>query len=92
MEEKQYEYKGTVTISTEEYKDLIKGVFEAEKNADSYRSRYWEEQSKTTKLEDKVKAQEKAVAHYRDFVNSDSEIVQAYKLFLIHKKEDDGEI
>ena len=92
MEEKQYEYKGTVTISTEEYRDLVKGVFEAEKNADSYRSRYWEEQSKNNKLEEKVKAQEKALSHYRDFVNSDSDFVHAYKIFLTQKIDNEDEI
>jgi hypothetical protein len=82
MEEKQYEYKGTVTISTEEYRDLVKGVFAAEKNADDYRSRYWEEQSKTKELTSKVEAQEKALAHYRNFVNSKEDITLEYKMYL----------
>lgn len=82
MEEKQYDYKGTVTISTEEYRDLVKGVFEAEKQYESYRDRYWEEQSKTKELTSKVEAQEKALAHYRNFVNSKEDITLEYKMYL----------
>lgn len=92
MEEKQYEYKGTVTISTEEYRDLVKGVFEAEKDAESYRSRYWEEQSKSRELEKKVEAQKKAVAGYADFVNASPARLQAYKEFLIEKRSIEEEI
>lgn len=89
MEEKQYEYKGTVTISTEEYRDLIKGAFEAEKEAESYRSRYWEEQGKTSELKKKVETLEKGQKNYRDFVNSSTECTALYKQWLVIKQDDE---
>ena len=54
MEEKKYEINGTVTISTEEYRDLITEKFEAKKDMEDYRSRYWSEQNKTKELTSKV--------------------------------------
>jgi hypothetical protein len=82
MEEKQYDYKGTVTISTEEYKDLITEKFEAKKDMEDYRSRYWSEQNKTKELTSKVEAQEKSISHYRNFVNSKEDITLEYKMYL----------
>lgn len=88
-EEKQYEIKGTVTISTEEYRDLITDKFEAQKNADSYRDRYWSEQSESSKLKEKIKALESGQKNYRDFVNSSPEITALYKQWLVSKQDDE---
>lgn len=85
-EKKQYSVVGQVTISTEEYRDLIEGKFTAENDRDDYRSRYWKEQDVSKKAQEKVEAQEKAITWYRDFVNADPERQNAYKLFILAKR------
>lgn len=82
MEEKQYDYKGTVTISTEEYRDLLKSSILNEQEASEYRSKFWSCERERDSLKKKVKAQEEAIALYRNFVNSSDDRLQAYKLFL----------
>ena len=84
-ERKEYEVKGTVTISTEEYRDLLTDKFEAEKSMESYRQRFWDEQTKSSNLKEKVEAQEKSLNHYRDFVNSNESMQTAYKAYLNSK-------
>ena len=55
MEEKKvYSVVGTVTIGTDEYRDLIEDKISAEKQTDSYRDRYWTEQSKVKELENQI--------------------------------------
>lgn len=54
MEEKKY--IGTVTISTEEYRDLLTERFEAEKDKDYWSSRYWEINKEKDKLAKEVEA------------------------------------
>ena len=88
-ERKDYAVQGTVTISTEEYRDLITGKFEAEKSSDDYRRNYWNEQSVTSELKDKVKALEAGQKNYRDFVNSSPEITALYKQWLVSKQDDE---
>lgn len=85
-EKKEYTVVGQVTISTNEYRELIEDKFAAEKDRDDYRSKYWHEQDVSKKAQEKVDAQEKAIAWYRDFVNADPERQNAYKLFILAKR------
>lgn len=88
-ERKEYEVKGVVTISTDEYRDLLTDKFEAQKDADSYRNRYWSEQSESNKLKEKIEVLEKGQKNYRDFVNSSPEITALYKQWLVSKQDDE---
>lgn len=51
-EKKKYDIVGTVTISTEEYRDLIYDKCEAEKNKDYYYNKYWEYERKCKELDE----------------------------------------
>lgn len=73
MERKEYEYKGTVTISTEEYSDLIRECSEQERNADEYRSKYWKEQSQTSDLQKQIKGLENRIKKLENFINATEE-------------------
>jgi hypothetical protein len=81
MEEKKYSIVGEVRIGTDEYRDLIESAAMASKDADNYRSKFWAEESKNRKLEEKVAVLEK----FAEFVNSSDEIRTKYKLFLLEK-------
>lgn len=92
MEEKKYDFNGKVEISTEEYRDLIKSSVENEHSANEYRSKCWSQESEIKKLKEKITAQEKAISNYVQFVNSDGERSQAYKLFILSIQDQENEI
>ena len=84
-EKKKYSVEGTVTISTEEYRDLLTDKFEMEKDRDSYQSRYWNEQSKTRDLEKKVEELQAQYDKVSEFVKADNERYQSYVQFVAGK-------
>lgn len=51
-ERKKYDVVGTVTISTDEYRDLIQDKYEAEKEQGYYYTKYWEKERKCTELDE----------------------------------------
>ena len=51
MEDKKTYPASNVTISTEEYRDLIEAAAINRASSDSYRDRYWTEQSKVSNLQ-----------------------------------------
>ena len=50
MDEKKYSVVGTVTIGTDEYRDLIENCVQNEASASEYRSKYWKEEEEKKKL------------------------------------------
>lgn len=85
---KVYDFKGTVTISTDEYRDLISDVTAFKYEASDYRSKYWTEQNKFNEAEKKAKALEAELESLRLYVNAKEETRLAYRLFLVEMKED----
>ena len=75
---KEYSVVGTVTIGTDEYRDLIETTLSSARQADDYRSKYWSEQAKVRELNEQIKALEakihKCEALMRKTVKSDGEL------------------
>ena len=90
-EEKKYSIIGKVEIGTDEYRDLIAGLSKAEADADSYRSRYWSEQNKTSDLEKKLEAMTEKANAMSEFINSSEELKAKYALFLVSKQQEESE-
>ena len=90
-EEKKYSIIGKVEIGTDEYRDLISGLSKAEADADSYRSRYWSEQSKTSDLDKKLEAMTEKANAMSEFINSSEELKAKYALFLVSKQQEESE-
>ena len=90
-EEKKYAIIGKVEIGTDEYRDLIEGLTKAEADADSYRGRYWSEQSKTSDLEKKLEAMTEKANAMSEFINSSEELKAKYALFLVSKQQEESE-
>ena len=90
-EEKKYSIIGKVEIGTDEYRDLIAGLSKAEADADSYRSRYWSEQNKTSNLEKKLEAMTEKANAMSEFINSSEELKAKYALFLVSKQQEESE-
>lgn len=89
MEEtKNYSVVGTVTIGTDEYRDLIEGLCEAKKETDSLRSHWLEEYNKARSLEPKLKELSAKYERLSEFTHTE-DIAPRYKLWCL---EQQGEV
>lgn len=89
-ERKKYDVTGTVTISTEEYRDLIEDRASFEKDMSDYRSRYWDEQGKRKEAEKKVETLTKTLEKWKAFL-ADHETVRVDWLNYAYGGNDDEE-
>lgn len=80
---KTYSIIGKVEIGTDEYRDLIEGRLEAEKESDNYRNKYWDKQSEASKLSDKVKALEKTLDEYKKYINSSERRLNDFNQYMV---------
>ena len=76
-EKKVYGFVGTVTISSEEYRDLIERAINSENEATRQREKWYEEYKLTEKLKKKLK-------NFEDFLKSEEE---AYAMYMVWKTE-----
>ena len=90
-EEKKYSIIGKVEIGTDEYRDLIAGMTKAEADADSYRNKYWSEQTKASNLENKLEAMTEKADTMLEFINSSEELKAKCALFLVSKQQEESE-
>lgn len=81
-EKKVYSVVGTVTIGTDEYRDLVEASITQEKLADDYRSKYWAEQSKVSKLEKQVEALKAKIAKCEKYISSKNTSDDAVTLIM----------
>lgn len=83
-EEKKYSVVGQVTIGTDEYRDLIEAVKEAENEAREYRKqssdRYWEI--------DKLNKEIESLKQFKDFV-TEQKYTDSFKLWKLEREQDD---
>lgn len=91
-EKKVYPVYGTVTISTEEYRDLVLGIAKAENELDKQRSKWYEEYNKANRLQKENETVKAELEKYRGFVESKKELKLAFKFFCagIDGDEDDA--
>jgi len=75
MEEKKtYEVIGTVTISTEEYRDLIYDKFSAEADKDRYMRSGWEKDSQINELKKQVETLSCELNKYKSFIKKNCRV------------------
>lgn len=85
-EKRNYSVIGTVSIGTDEYRDLIEAVKNAEAKLEKKESEYWEQYRKTNKAEVELKDIKEKYSKYSDFISGSEEIKAKYKLWLIEKQ------
>ena len=99
-ERKEYPVVGSVTLSTEEYTDLVAALFKARKKADKEHSDWYDEYTNHGKTKDKVKELEKTVeslktrnAELMEWLGSNEELLAKFKLWKSEKliKEQESE-
>lgn len=82
-ERKEYSVIGQVTIGTDEYRDLIEAVKDAEEEARDYRKessdRYWEI--------DKLKKEVESLKQYKEFVVE--KCLDSYKLWKLENEQEE---
>lgn len=86
-DKKNYGYKGTVTISTEEYRDLIENNVSLREKNSALSSESWEKRRKIEGLEKQLEETQAELADLRRWMNAKEETRLAFKLFLVEEKE-----
>lgn len=82
MEEKKlYPVNGTVTISTEEYRDLIESSIKTQHSLDKMRSDWCSEYGRANKLQKELEESKADLEKLTAFVYSKKDLQLAYKLF-----------
>ena len=81
-EEKEYEVKGTVTISTEEYRDLIERVSELKIKGQREHDDWYNEYKRAEELKKKVDSLQKTIDLYNKYINSSELRTADYAGFL----------
>ena len=87
-EEKTYSVVGTVTIGTDEYRDLIESNKENEKLYDEYRAKYWSERSENDSNKKAAEALKQRVDEFNDFMNSVDGVRDKFKLWKLDQQEE----
>lgn len=86
-ERKAYQIIGTVTIGTDEYRDLIEAVKEAEKNAEDADHCRWEYYRKANELEKENEELKKKLEKYEAFTKQDT-VKDSFTLFCVKLADD----
>lgn len=84
MEKKEYSLIGRVEIGTDEYRDLIEAVAEAERRADRSNSDYWEKYREVESLKKEVDS----LKPFKEFVLE--KYNDAFKLWKLERMEMTG--
>lgn len=82
--EKKYSVIGKVEIGTDEYRDLIESVKNAERELSEERQSRWRESSRANETEKKLKEMSKEYEQMKEFIAS-PEIKNQYRLFILEK-------
>lgn len=90
-EKKVYSIIGKVEIGTDEYRDLIEAVKNAEIEADKQSSRWYEEYKRANALATELKEIKAKFEELQSFVNSEEGLRVRFKLWKVEQSEQDGE-
>lgn len=91
-EKKEYETKGNVTISTEEYRDLIERVQELKAAGQREHDDWYKEYRRADDLDKKVAKLQAKVDEFSEFLADHKTVKEDYDNFCLRKmKEKDDE-
>ena len=87
-EKKTYSIIGTVSIGTDEYRDLIETVKDAQNEANNESSRRWEEYRRANAAEERCRKLEETLNSYKAYIEASS-LVDNYKLWLVSRDKEE---
>ena len=85
---KEYSVIGTVTIGTDEYRDLLTDKFEAVKEKDRYYNDYWEQYRKCSELEKRVKELTLKLEQLQQYIKANNE-QDKFELWIVRSSRED---
>ena len=83
-ENKTYEIIGTVTISTEEYRELIERALRSELDMEKGRDEWWKERCRADKAEKELAEITEKHNAIKKFIQSDAD---TYAMYMVWKTE-----
>lgn len=86
IEKKEYETKGTVTISTEEYRDLIAMNYELQQRGQKEHDDWYKEYNRANKLEESNKKLQAKLDLLNEFLSEHLTVKEDYDNFIMRKK------
>lgn len=91
-QKREYDVKGTVTISTEEYRDLIEEKEQLWQAGQKEHDSWWEEYKAKNELEKKVSKLQAKIDVFEEFLADHKTVKEDYDNFCLRKlKEKDDE-
>ncbi len=90
MEKKEYSIIGKVEIGTDEYRDLIEGLTSARKEADEYRSKFWDAGSARDKAIKELEVTKRKLSSIAAFLN-EAHLMDQFKLWKIKDEQETEE-
>lgn len=90
-EKKVYDTKGTVTIGTDEYRDLIEETARLRAAGQREHDDWYKEYRRADDLEKKLKAAEKRLAEIEAFFKNNCEASTKFQLWIIQTKQKESE-
>ena len=84
-EKKTYSITGTVTIGTDEYRDLVETCTSLSEKFESKRSECWKKDDEIKKLDANITIMKKTIDNYTEFLNSCPEASALFKAFVAEK-------
>ena len=85
-EVKEYDVKGTVTISTEEYRDLIGEVYELQAKGQREHDDWYKEYNRARELEEQVKALKSKVEQFNQFLSGHKTVKEDWENYFNKKR------
>lgn len=84
-EKKVYSVIGTVTIGTDEYRDLIEAKTEAERKAERERDEWYKVYSEKTKIESEAKKLKEELDQLKAYIKENNE-QDKYELWIVRAR------
>lgn len=88
LKDRDYATVGTVTIGTDEYRDLIEENIANEKDASSYRSKFWAEETKVKELENQLSGALDKLTAFTKFMKEVDGVADKFKLWRLENSEE----
>ena len=86
-EKRTYSVVGTVTIGTDEYRDLLTEKFEAIREKNEYSTKYWNYYSKCSDLEKEIKELNAKLEQLQQYIKANDE-QDKFELWIVRSSRE----
>ena len=86
IEKKDYETKGTVTISTDEYRDMIRQMYDLHRAGQKEHDDWYQMMKERDSYKDKYETDHKRLVEFDAWLEDDGESKTKFKLWKVEKE------